>query len=231
MTVVDTVQPTINIDITTVAARCECCDSDCPGCCPKTPGWTAYLTGTPTNFGGDGCPTVTGPYPMVWLEDAIFEGVCVRIWQGEFPWGPGVVDCVAAGEGGSVLAQMQCAAGAYNLSILTGDFVNGLATYTHTGTWHCDECNDFTFTGTGSTPCCDFTGVTITVCPDGVTPSAPRPMMAASPRRKALPCVHVGEAAGPKGWHVCEHPDEPLGAIVCSCKGCGKKCPGYTAEV
>jgi hypothetical protein len=53
----------------------------------------------------------------------------------------------------------------------------------------------------------------------GAKPAAAKP--------RPLPCVHVGEAAGPKGWHVCEHEDEPLGMIVCRCKGCGVKCPGY----
>jgi hypothetical protein len=46
-----------------------------------------------------------------------------------------------------------------------------------------------------------------------------------------LPCVHIGEDSGPKGWHQCEHPDTPLGDVVCSCKGCGKRCPGYTPAV
>lgn len=45
-----------------------------------------------------------------------------------------------------------------------------------------------------------------------------------------LPCVHIGEAAGPKGWHYCEHPDTPLGDVVCSCKGCGSRCPGYSTR-
>ena len=43
----------------------------------------------------------------------------------------------------------------------------------------------------------------------------------------ALPCIYIGEAAGPKGWHICDHPDEPLGMVVCACKGCGPRCPGY----
>ena len=49
-----------------------------------------------------------------------------------------------------------------------------------------------------------------------------------TPRKATLPCVHAGEEAGPKGWHVCDHPDEPLGMVVCSCKGCGARCPGYS---
>lgn len=48
--------------------------------------------------------------------------------------------------------------------------------------------------------------------------------------RVPLPCVHVGDDAGPKGWHLCEREDEPLGAVVCTCKGCGPRCPGYEAK-
>lgn len=51
------------------------------------------------------------------------------------------------------------------------------------------------------------------------------------PERVALPvCSFAGEAAGPKGFHLCDHPDEPLGkSIVCGCQGCGPRCPGYAA--
>ena len=28
-------------------------------------------------------------------------------------------------------------------------------------------------------------------------------------------------------WSLCLHPDQPLGEAVCSCKGCGPKCPKY----
>jgi SAM-dependent methyltransferase len=48
--------------------------------------------------------------------------------------------------------------------------------------------------------------------------------------RIALPCVYIGEDSGPKGWHYCEHPETPLGDIVCACKGCGQKCPGYKVD-
>lgn len=45
-------------------------------------------------------------------------------------------------------------------------------------------------------------------------------------------CLYVGAPAGPKGFHLCDHPDEPLGAaIVCACRGCGLRCPGYTTKV
>lgn len=53
---------------------------------------------------------------------------------------------------------------------------------------------------------------------------------ATAPRKAiSLPCVHVGPDSGPKGWHYCEHPDTPLGDVVCSCKGCGVRCAGYSA--
>jgi hypothetical protein len=51
-----------------------------------------------------------------------------------------------------------------------------------------------------------------------------------SESRTPLPvveCQWKGEPAGPKGWHICENEDEPLGMVVCACKGCGPKCPGY----
>lgn len=48
-------------------------------------------------------------------------------------------------------------------------------------------------------------------------------------RRPPPPCAHAGEPAGPAGFHLCDHPDEPLGkAVVCSCQGCGPRCPGYS---
>lgn len=46
----------------------------------------------------------------------------------------------------------------------------------------------------------------------------------------ALPCAYVGPDSGPQGWHYCEHPETPLGDIVCACKGCGARCPGYSVE-
>src|ERR1043166_814091 len=41
-------------------------------------------------------------------------------------------------------------------------------------------------------------------------------------------CGWKGEPAGPKGWHLCDHEDEPLGMVVCACKGYGPRCPGYS---
>lgn len=31
-------------------------------------------------------------------------------------------------------------------------------------------------------------------------------------------------------WVWCEHPDKPLGDVVCVCAGCGPECPGYTVS-
>lgn len=57
---------------------------------------------------------------------------------------------------------------------------------------------------------------------DGTTDRAPEP------------CVHLGAPAPPPGgesplksWSLCDHPDRPLGPIVCPCLGCGPTCPGY----
>jgi hypothetical protein len=57
----------------------------------------------------------------------------------------------------------------------------------------------------------------------------PPPAAPPSPaKRKALPCAHAGDPAGPLGFHLCDHPDEPLGkAVVCACQGCGPRCAGY----
>ena len=65
---------------------------------------------------------------------------------------------------------------------------------------------------------------------EGLVPDYSRPGKR-TPAKVSLPCVHVGDDAGPKGWHICNHPDEPLGMVTCACKGCGLKCPGYTAPV
>jgi hypothetical protein len=55
-------------------------------------------------------------------------------------------------------------------------------------------------------------------------------------RAPAAPCLHLGSPVrGPaapdtlRDYRACDHPDKPLGAVVCRCKGCGKKCPGYEA--
>lgn len=80
----------------------------------------------------------------------------------------------------------------------------------------------------------------------GARPSSPRtakpsvpvvasralPVVAPSVK-KALPvaCPHAEASdAGPKGWHLCNHPDEPLGMWVCACKGCGPKCYGHPSH-
>lgn len=60
---------------------------------------------------------------------------------------------------------------------------------------------------------------------DGL-PQAPSPASAA-------PCVHYGPRVDRTGqvreWHECLHPDKPLGELICRCRGCGPKCPGYSA--
>lgn len=64
----------------------------------------------------------------------------------------------------------------------------------------------------------------------------PRPTTVRSP-----PCLHEGreltgserERAGLKHsqrWLLCEHPEQPLGAVTCPCRGCGPRCPGYAVE-
>jgi hypothetical protein len=68
----------------------------------------------------------------------------------------------------------------------------------------------------------------------------PGAFLRAKPKPKArcgsAPCLHLGApvrgAAAPdtlRDYRTCDHPDRPLGAVVCSCRGCGKKCPGYEA--
>lgn len=55
------------------------------------------------------------------------------------------------------------------------------------------------------------------------------------------PCAHRGaELTGPerqarglghaRRWTLCLHPAKPLGEAVCSCKGCGPKCSGYSPD-
>lgn len=55
--------------------------------------------------------------------------------------------------------------------------------------------------------------------------------------RISLPCVHVGGPVAPpdriptsKRWTTCEHPEHPLGAVVCPCMGCGPACRGYAPD-
>jgi hypothetical protein len=56
------------------------------------------------------------------------------------------------------------------------------------------------------------------------------------------PCEHLGspltgkqrETAGldhARDWRYCEHPTQPMGDIVCRCKGCGPTCRGYNASI
>ena len=62
----------------------------------------------------------------------------------------------------------------------------------------------------------------------------------AAAKSRPLPCVHVGEEltgaardlrklGHARKWVYCGHPDQPLGEAVCGCRGCGPRCPGYTA--
>lgn len=61
----------------------------------------------------------------------------------------------------------------------------------------------------------------------------PHPLPAPIPTSRLAtitPCRFIGPDSGPADWHYCEHPQTPLGDIVCSCKGCGIRCPGYEAR-
>lgn len=69
--------------------------------------------------------------------------------------------------------------------------------------------------------------------------AAKPPAMATAPKRASLPvlpCAFRGDLlpakrdGSSKRWHECEHPAKPLGAAVCSCKGCGPRCKGYTPD-
>jgi len=31
-------------------------------------------------------------------------------------------------------------------------------------------------------------------------------------------------------WTYCDHPNKPLGEVVCTCQGCGPRCPGYRPD-
>ncbi len=53
----------------------------------------------------------------------------------------------------------------------------------------------------------------------------------------AAPCEHRGGPAPPpnglptaRAWHRCGHPAQPLGPVVCGCRGCGPRCPGYAPD-
>lgn len=56
----------------------------------------------------------------------------------------------------------------------------------------------------------------------GGVPSAP-----VRPAKVTLACVYLGTEEYAKGVRLCNHPDEPLGMWVCTCRGCGPRCPGY----
>lgn len=52
-----------------------------------------------------------------------------------------------------------------------------------------------------------------------------------------LPCEHLGPAVrgerapdATRDWRECGHPEQPLGAVVCGCRGCGPRCRGYQPE-
>jgi hypothetical protein len=52
-----------------------------------------------------------------------------------------------------------------------------------------------------------------------------------------LPCSYRGKPvrglAAPdlvRDWVACDHPKQPLGPVVCSCYGCGPRCPGYPSD-
>jgi hypothetical protein len=65
-----------------------------------------------------------------------------------------------------------------------------------------------------------------------------RKVQALTARSPIPPCRYLGREltglereAGRLGhvrrWSLCLHPEQPLGASVCRCRGCGPKCPGY----
>lgn len=51
------------------------------------------------------------------------------------------------------------------------------------------------------------------------------------PPPPVAPCPFYGKRVDRPGqvreWHECKHPEQPLGPLVCRCKGCGPTCPGY----
>lgn len=66
----------------------------------------------------------------------------------------------------------------------------------------------------------------------------PTPATGATPSE---PCRHQGDEASRtdrerlqlgllKSWRYCEHPDRPLGNLVCPCAGCGPACRGYELD-
>jgi hypothetical protein len=74
--------------------------------------------------------------------------------------------------------------------------------------------------------------------PEGVivttAPPAPVGPWPAGP----APCQHRGEliplaqrhelgVGTLRDWYPCQHPEKPLGDVVCGCRGCGPGCRGY----
>ena len=56
--------------------------------------------------------------------------------------------------------------------------------------------------------------------------------LAGGPRPQSVAtCPFFGKRVNRPGqvreWHECTHPEQPLGPLVCRCKGCGPTCPGY----
>lgn len=53
----------------------------------------------------------------------------------------------------------------------------------------------------------------------------------AEPPDQPPPCLYLGPIVNRAGqvrqWRECGLPALPLGPLVCSCRGCGPKCPGY----
>lgn len=72
------------------------------------------------------------------------------------------------------------------------------------------------------------------------SPEPQIPVNALPSVKRSLPCSYKGDllsgaernamglSHGPS-WARCGHPDAPLGPVVCSCRGCGPKCAGYTS--
>lgn len=78
-----------------------------------------------------------------------------------------------------------------------------------------------------------YDGTNRRVC-DASQPVLPQPVKVPLP---VEPCPHLGAPVrGPdapdltRDYRRCDHPDQPLGAVVCSCKGCGPTCPGYPKD-
>lgn len=74
-----------------------------------------------------------------------------------------------------------------------------------------------------------------------VDPDCPICERGEKPVGTPLGCVHLGEPltgldrerAGlshQRDWRPCSHPEQPLGAYVCTCAGCGPNCRGYSVQ-